>query len=96
MPVLTLPISPRSRRSSLEIIVIVSSSIAALFIITAGLVMQPTGASKQKWKSIRKTNVVGFFAQDLADTDDVAFDYVREVIVLLWGLLVTFRGLIRS
>lgn len=54
--------------------VVVFSSLVALAI--AAFVVDTTGASTQRWKSVKKTTVVGFFAQDLAETNETTFDYV--------------------
>lgn len=56
--------------------VVVFSSFVAL--LTVFYVMGGAEAGTQRWKSIRKTNVVGFFAQDLAETNETTFDYVRD------------------
>lgn len=55
--------------------VVIFGSLVALII--AVFVVDTAGAGTQKWKSVKKTAVVGFFAQDLAETDETTFDYVR-------------------
>lgn len=55
--------------------VVVFSSLVALVI--AGFVVDTAGTGTQRWKSVKKTTVVGFFAQDLAETNETTFDYVR-------------------
>lgn len=55
--------------------IVISSSLVAL--IVAAFVIDTAGAGTQRWKSVKKTTVVGFFAQDLAETNETTFDYVR-------------------
>lgn len=65
-----------SRRPSFTVMVVISSSLVAL--IVAAFVVDTAGAGTHKWKSVKKTTVVGFFAQDLAETNEATFDYVSK------------------
>lgn len=69
--------------------IVISSSLVAL--IVAAFVIDTTGASTQRWKSVKKTTVVGFFAQDLAETNETTFDYVRVNSVQLRTYFLSFE-----
>lgn len=75
---MAIPIPPvtgiLSRRPSLAVMVVIFSSLVALFV--AAFIVDTAGAGVQRWKSVKKTTVVGFFAQDLAETNETTFDYV--------------------
>ncbi|KAL0639306.1 putative phosphoglycerate mutase pmu1 [Maublancomyces gigas] len=70
--------------------VVIFSSLVALFV--AAFIVDTAGAGVQRWKSVKKTTVVGFFAQDLAETNETTFDYLtfREI-TSNFGLLDKFR-----
>lgn len=78
-----------SRRPSFAVMIVISSSLVAL--IVAAFVIDATGASTQRWKSVKKTTVVGFFAQDLAETNETTFDYVRVNSVQLRTYFLSFE-----
>lgn len=56
--------------------VVIFSSLVAL--IVAAFVVDTAGAGTRGWKSVKKSTVVGFFAQDLAETNETTFDYVSK------------------
>lgn len=68
------PIIRTSSYRRIVAVMVVFSSIVAL--LTTALVMNSAEAGTSRWKSVKKTTVVGFFAQDLASTDETTFDYV--------------------
>lgn len=52
------------------------ASFACVASLAMNSIVQAAGTNKSKWSSIKYSTVVGFFAQDLPETDDTTFDYV--------------------
>lgn len=58
---------------------LISGSPSIAFACLASVVLSNiawAAVTPNKWASIKYSNVVGFFAQDLPETDDSSFDYV--------------------
>jgi hypothetical protein len=62
--------------SKCKLLTVTMVSFSALIYLATLAMSVDAGASLGRWKDIKKTNVPGFFMQDLAETNPTTFDWV--------------------